>query len=714
MVKNTSRHGQRWLTLALVLILSLGTLLPVTASAADSTVTANAPTAVAQPAGISEHAYETQSALQLAQAVRSGQTTSTQLVKQAIAKVKADNPRLNSVITLREDAALKEAADLQDTGQKFLGVPILIKGLGHTIAGMPNTNGLLASRDNVTKSTSRIVKNLQAQGFIVIGQTNFPEMGLLNITNSKLYGPASNPWNLADNPGGSSGGSTASVADGMTPVASGSDAGGSVRIPASWSGVIGLKPTQGAISSDSSADTATTVNFVETKTMADTAALFAGLKNATFKLNAVPAQLKDTPIAYSTKSPVGTPVSQDAVDAVHQAVNFLKAQGFTVKEVNAPTDGVALMKAYYLLDTSAGSVANYISAPKLGHAITTNDVSTLDWALYQASKRVTADQTAAARDTIAQAKDQMARFHEQYPLYLTPTTATTAPANSDPSVLPAYEAKLAKIDQLATSEDQLQLIYDAWLHGLSKSPFTQQANLTGEPAISLPTYVSPRNGMPLGIQFNAAKGGDDLLLKMGDLFESHHLFKLLQDRQAPTTATTPTTPATPEAPKTPATKPATSTPKPAKPRQTKPTVRPVTKATPRKVLVTKKVIVYRHLTGTKVAKTYAKHQRSTAHVFNVLGTVRAHGHLWYRVSGGYIKAAAVTPLYYQHPTSKVKTLQGIYAYSGKTLKHAQRQRYIKPGRVLKIKRLVKTGHVTRYQLRNGDYITANKQFIVWK
>ncbi|WP_054645791.1 amidase family protein [Secundilactobacillus oryzae] len=119
----------------------------------------------------------------------------------------------------------------------------------------------------------------------------------------------------------------------------------------------------------------------------------------------------------------------------------------------------------------------------------------------------------------------MINFHKQYPLYLTPTTATAAPRNDDPAFLSEDVNKLKTIENL-DSDQQMQLIYESWLHGLSKSPFTQLANLSGEPAISLPTYVSS-DGLPLGIQFQAAQNNDRLLLKIGDLFEKNGLFKIL-------------------------------------------------------------------------------------------------------------------------------------------------------------------------------------------
>ena len=124
----------------------------------------------------------------------------------------------------------------------------------------------------------------------------------------------------------------------------------------------------------------------------------------------------------------------------------------------------------------------------------------------------------------------MTTFHQQYPIYLTPTTATTAPLNSDPAFLPADVAKLLQIKDL-NFKDQMNLIYAAWLHGLSKTPFTQLANVAGEPALSLPTYVSAA-GLPLGIQLEGAPGSDLVLLALGKLFEDHHQFRFLNDYRA--------------------------------------------------------------------------------------------------------------------------------------------------------------------------------------
>ena len=215
-------------------------------------------------------------AYQLADLVRAKKVSSFELVSAAIEKVKAENPQLNAVIHLREKSALNEARQLTDHGQPFLGVPILIKGLGQQLAGEPDTNGNKLFQNNVAQATNNFVQALQQAGFIIIGQTNFPEFGWKNITDAKLFGPARNPWNTAVTPGGSSGGSAAAVAAGWVPLAAGNDGGGSIRIPSSWSGLIGLKPTRGRVPtgpSDWRSWQGASINFALTRSVEDSARL---------------------------------------------------------------------------------------------------------------------------------------------------------------------------------------------------------------------------------------------------------------------------------------------------------------------------------------------------------------------------------------------------------------------------------------------------------
>lgn len=496
------------------------------------------------------------SATELAAMIKTGQVNAQELVEQAFQQIKTENPALNDVIYTDPSGAAAQVKAV-DPNAPFAGVPILIKGLGQAMKGYPGTNGLTFEADNKYTYTKNFVQQLQKMGFIILGETNFPELGLINVTQSDLNGNAGNPWDATRNPGGSSGGSAAAVAAGWVSLATGNDAGGSLRIPASWSGVIGLKPTQGLILGDST--TPSVVNFAETRSIADTQALLTGLMNPAHQdmLQPVPQDLTQLKIAYSTTSPVGTPVSPDAKAAVLQAVAFLRQQGFQVEEHAAPVDGVQLMQAYFLGALSNGSTANYLANHFLHRNLTADDVtnhviSPMTYALYEASKKAPQTVGAAFKGELALVKQAMTAFHQEYPLYLTPTTAVVAPLNSDPAFLPADVEKLKASGDLPFDQ-QMQLIYDAWLHGLTKTPFTQLANLAGEPALSLPTYLSAAN-LPLGIQLQGAKGSDQTLLAVGKLFEDHHQFKLLdqQVQQVSSDADQPTTSEEPQPPATPA------------------------------------------------------------------------------------------------------------------------------------------------------------------
>lgn len=479
---------------------------------------------------ISDKQYRDASASELAQMIREGKVTSQELVKHATALVKKENHDLNAVITLREDKALKEAGALKDTGQPFYGVPILIKGLGQELKGESNTRGLLPLKGRNAAETSDYIKRLQKLGFVIIGQTNYPELGLTNVTKSKLYGDAHNPWDPKYNTGGSSGGGVASLAKSIVPLTTGNDAGGSLRIPASWTGVIGLKPTQGVIVGDDTVPSS--VNFANAKNVDDLQKYFAGMTNEDNKQELVkdpPKGLKKYPIAYSTKSPVGTKVSKDAVKAVKRAVKFLRSQGYTVVKKNAPVNGKKLMMTYYTESTPSGTSANELIKEKTGQNMKYKDVSPMTWALYQADKKQPRSMEKQIAKENKLVDKQMTAFHKKYPLYLTPTTAKTAAKNSDPAYLPKYTKKLHNISKLGHKK-QIRLIYAAWLHGLAKTPFTQLANVSGEPALSLPTYVS-KKGLPLGIQLEAAKGQDQLLLQIGQLFQEKEQLHFLDDQQ---------------------------------------------------------------------------------------------------------------------------------------------------------------------------------------
>ncbi|EEI71107.1 amidase [Lentilactobacillus hilgardii] len=479
----------------------------------------------------------TNSATQLTNLIHNHQISRADLLQQLLDTIEEQNPRLNAVTHLWPERARQMVTHFKDDGQPFAGIPILLKGLGQSFKGEIDSGSSQLLRDYIAPETNNFVKGLLSAGLIPVGETNAPEFGFKNITDSKLYGNAHNPWNTDYQPGGSSGGSAAAVGDGWLPIAAGNDGGGSIRIPSSFSGTIGLKPTRGRVPTGPDewrGWQGASINFAITKDIQDTAKLLDALSvvqmSAPFQvplpehdfestLNDLPKNLK---IAFSTKSPVNTPISNEAKRAVSNAVDFLEKAGYDIIEADAPIDGIQLMQTYYTMN--AGETATMFANMDLDSQTIHDNVEPLTWALNVAGESVSAvaySQALAFWDQVAATMDT---FSDQYDLYLTPTTAFQAPQVDQQLVSDQNMEKLINIREFEPNE-RLQIIWDQWLPALTISPFTQLANISGQPAISLPTYVG-NNGLPLGIQFMAKKGREDLLLQIGRLFEKAGTFKL--------------------------------------------------------------------------------------------------------------------------------------------------------------------------------------------
>ncbi|HEP1532821.1 amidase family protein [Streptococcus pyogenes] len=483
-------------------------------------------TPAAQESPITLEDYKAASASQLAEWARQQRVTGQQLLDFALETIKETNPELNNVISLREPLARQESEQMTDEGQPFYKVPILVKGLGHTVAGSSNTNGLAFLKDKTSSSTSAFVKQLQKAGFIVVGQSTFPEMGWINVTNSNLYGNTHNPWQLDQNPGGSSGGSAAAVASGQVSLASASDGGGSTRIPASWSGLIGLHPTRGILEGNPTSERSNVSHFALTKSMEDTEKLFQFLLKDKAKAQQNPQRLDTSiPIAYSTQTPAGTPISEEAIAAIKEAVTFLQEQGYQTVEVPYPVDGKLMMQYYYTIAASAAPSINFMAQQTLKRPLQKEDVELLSWALYQTGKDLTKEDVNKAWEGIAAMTEQLNQFYQKYPIFLTPTTAYPAPAADYHHIPKDLVAQLSDMSGLS-KEEKLDLIYRQWLPAWTLTPFTQLANLTGTPSLSLPTHVT-KSGLPLGILVNSGAHNDSLLLQLGQLFEKANRFHIL-------------------------------------------------------------------------------------------------------------------------------------------------------------------------------------------
>ena len=482
--------------------------------------------------------YKQKSALELAKLIREKKVTSTELVDLAYKVIAEENPKLNAVLTTENgkiphaivEEAYRTAKEIDNRisagklaanpvnwdEQPFLGVPTLIKGLDELKNG-DYTKGVYLNKGKIADKNGPVAEEFAKLGFVILGQTNTPELGTRNITDSKLFGPAGNPWDPSRNTGGSSGGSAGAVASGMVPIASGSDAGGSIRIPSSWTGLIGLKPT-GHV-----------VKFPLVKTIEDAKAFFNKTKiSKPDTLIEPPKDIKKLKIAYTLKTPLkDLELSEVGKKAILQTVDFLRKEGFTVEEVKEfPIDGYEGIKTY-----TVGAIGEegYVAAVK---GVTEENKRQLDPATYalgtSSYMEPNANTDISSVKPLSTFINQMNEFYKKYDLFLVPTNAVTAPSNDkkvDPYVDPEVEEQLYNINKITDPKERFNLLTKQWLPMTRRSPYTWVFNLSGNPAISLPTYLSDKN-LPFGVMFAAKDNSEKVLLEIGQYFQDRHQFKM--------------------------------------------------------------------------------------------------------------------------------------------------------------------------------------------
>lgn len=469
--------------------------------------------------------YRNASAIEISQAIRHGIVSLEQIINFAYQVIEATDSSLNNIVSLLDKSVvIAYAQELEDVGQSFYGVPLLLKGLGHAMEGANNSLGIEFLKDIHFTETNDFVRALIDMGFIIIGQTSYPQCGWLNVTVSDLFGDTANPWNHQHNPGGSSGGSAAAVAIGQVPIATTSDAGGSTRIPASWSGLIGLHPSRGLLIGSLEQNRNQTSHFAIMKTMADLEAFYQGLLVNSQYLGHKKLSLQ-TRFAYSLQTPAGTPLSQDGKQAVLWTVNYLRNLGYQVQEVNYPIDGKAMMMAYYVIAADNASHLADLARTILGRNLEERDVETITWGLFQTAQLLTEEDLTKAWQYGQIMSQELEQFYEKIDVFITPTTAETAPDIHYRYLEDKYRPLMSDMSRL-NKEDRIELIYQQWLPAWVKTPYTQMGNLTGTPSISLPLYLSKKD-LPLGVLFNASWGSDSLLMEIGYLFEEAQAFKTL-------------------------------------------------------------------------------------------------------------------------------------------------------------------------------------------
>lgn len=476
---------------------------------------------------------EFKDATAMAEAVRAGQVSPKELIMDTIRKANALNPDINAIISTRYEKALKDADKRDFTDKPFAGVPIYLKDLGMDMKDELSGSGSILFKDTIASKTDYYVQALEDLGFIILGKTNTPEYGFKNISDSRTFGIVNLPFDKSRNAGGSSGAAAALISAGITVISPASDGGGSIRIPASFNGLIGLKTSRGRIPSGPNPYRrwqGAAVQFAITKSVRDTRNLLYYLQDCQLespfplpiltKEELFDSQLPHMKVAYLTKNPDGTDLGSEAKQAVLNAVQFLKDKGYEVVELeSAPIDMKELISNYYVMN-SVETASMFAGIEKfLGRPVIKGDMEPMTWAIYQSGQMILAKDYTAMMHVWDNYSAIMDVFHKTYDLLLTPTTHDVAPKHGQINPSPQLLEKLANAEKFMPAE-QMQLVTEMFRPGLALNPYTPLANLTGQPAINLPTHQT-KSGLPLGIQFMAAKGREDILLQVAQLFEDN-------------------------------------------------------------------------------------------------------------------------------------------------------------------------------------------------
>lgn len=457
--------------------------------------------------------YASFDGLALGRMVRERKITPAELMDAAIARAEKHNAKLNAIVFKDFDRARATARSHRSDGP-FAGVPLLLKDIMGDCEGMPTRSACAYLPATPMPLDSEQVVRFKRAGFIPFAKTNAPELGIPPVTEPRLYGAAHNPWSLDRTPGGSSGGSAAAVAAGIVPVAHGNDGGGSIRIPASCCGLVGLKPTRGRNSLAPLLGDALgglVCEHVLSRTVRDSAAALdatAGPMPGDPYFAAPPVrpylQEASTPpkrlrIAMWTGNPLGGNVHPDCVEAANRAAKLCESLGHVVEEA-APQLNYQMISQLFETIYSAGVALQIEAARMLSGAEPTPDkFETFTWNLYERGRQVSASQYLLAQILLQQASRQFAALFDKYDLMLT-------------STLGQPPLKIGAIDLMSPAT---KLLDQTFIDFAVACPIY---NITGHPAISLPLHWS-RDGLPIGVMFGARYGDEATLIQLAGQLE---------------------------------------------------------------------------------------------------------------------------------------------------------------------------------------------------
>lgn len=447
-----------------------------------------------------------------AELIRNGDATPAELVEASIARIERWNPQLNAIIHPLYDKARNAAAGTLPDGP-FRGVPMLVKDAVCHTAGDPYHLGMrfLKDRGWTASTDTELARRFRAAGFVIVGKTNTPELAMSVTTEPRAYGATHNPWNPSLSPGGSSGGSAAAVAAGLAPVGHANDMGGSIRIPAAFCGLVGLKPTRARGSLGPGFGEywgPLTHEHVVTRSVRDSAAVLDAVAGpATGDPYTAPAPTRAwvdelagaseaLRVGFIARAPFAD-VDPACIAAVEQTAALLEQLGHRVTETR-----LSALERIEAGPWIAAGLARDIDrwTEATGDPIGPDDVEPMNWLMAEQGRAMSAPAyVASAERAHAWSREIQQWWATEGDVLLTPTTARLTPRLGEcgPDV---------PLDQLLPR-----------MGGFT--PFTLPFDVTGQPGISLPLHTTA-DGLPVGVQLVAATGREDLLFRLAGQLEA--------------------------------------------------------------------------------------------------------------------------------------------------------------------------------------------------
>lgn len=471
------------------------------------------------------HEYAAHDATALAALVRSGDVTPGELARCAVAGVEAVDERLNAVVETFTDRADALSFEFHPTGP-FGGVPTMLKDLFHGEAGVECGNGSRLAEGWVVPADGEFTTRVRRSGLVNLGRTTTSEFGIMGTTETLAQGPTCTPWSADHMSGGSSGGAAAVVGAGIVPVAIASDGGGSIRIPASACGTVGLKPSRGRVTWGPHVGEALVgwaTHFVVTRSVRDTAAMLDALHGPLpgDPFDIVPpvrpyaaevgAPVERLRVAWCAEPWSGKPSDPEVVAATEATASLLEDLGHSVEHARPRFDWESFLQC--MTDVWAADNAHTIDgfARAVGRTPGPDNLEGATWAAVEYGRQVSASRLLDAFDVTNHVARTMGWFFSNYDVLLTPTLGT----------LPA---RLGEYD--ATADIPLHETFDRWSRLES---FLPAFNATGQPAISLPLHMS-ESGLPIGMHLVGRFGDEALLLRLSAQLEEALPWK---DRRPP-------------------------------------------------------------------------------------------------------------------------------------------------------------------------------------